>query len=255
MFTALWSARTIPVKSAAVRATATDRTPMVSISRATMWMYERGRTRFRATWALRSPRPRTRSPPRARASGHTAPGSWLPPDSEALDEPPEVAAPGLEVVRGGHVEEVVHAAPVLHHHGLHGHAGAVPLPVHETPHGVSPADHGLLALHVRPVREAEEEMARQHAEGTPGRRPLAGRVRQHTAWRHAPALELDVRLRPGRHPPPVGGYPHLVSLPRVKHAPLDPVGAAARQEQQRARGNGHLHPPERPSTASGGRRP
>ncbi len=35
MFTAVWSASTMPVNSAAVSATVTERTPMVSISRAT----------------------------------------------------------------------------------------------------------------------------------------------------------------------------------------------------------------------------
>ena len=35
MFTAVWSASTMPVKSAAVSATVTERTPMMSISRAT----------------------------------------------------------------------------------------------------------------------------------------------------------------------------------------------------------------------------
>src|SRR5260370_1268759 len=57
MSTAVWSAGTIPVNSAAVSATVSERTPMMSISRATSQKYEGGSVRFRATRTVSSPRP------------------------------------------------------------------------------------------------------------------------------------------------------------------------------------------------------
>ena len=57
MLMALWSAKTMPVKIAAVRATPSERTPMISISRTISRKYGGGRVRLLATCAVRRPRP------------------------------------------------------------------------------------------------------------------------------------------------------------------------------------------------------
>ena len=57
MLIALCSANTIPVKIAAVAATASDRTPMISISAMTSRKYFRGRTTLRATCPVSNPTP------------------------------------------------------------------------------------------------------------------------------------------------------------------------------------------------------
>ena len=57
MFTALWIAKTMPVKIAAVSATPSERTPITSISLMTRRKYFGGRARLRATCAASKPRP------------------------------------------------------------------------------------------------------------------------------------------------------------------------------------------------------
>ena len=57
MFTALWMAKTMPVKIAAVRATPSERTPITSISLTTRRKYFGGRARLRATCAVSRPTP------------------------------------------------------------------------------------------------------------------------------------------------------------------------------------------------------
>ena len=57
MFTALCSAKTMPVKTEAVSATPSERTPMISISRTTSRKYLGGSARLRNTWAVSSPTP------------------------------------------------------------------------------------------------------------------------------------------------------------------------------------------------------
>ena len=57
MLTALCSANTMPVKIAAVSATPSERTPIVSISSRIRRKYFGGSARLRKTWAVSSPTP------------------------------------------------------------------------------------------------------------------------------------------------------------------------------------------------------
>ena len=120
MFTALCSASTMPVKSAAVSATTRERMPMTSISRATSQRYEGGSARLRATWAARSASPPYQaSVSRVWSVDELDRGHCARPGREALDEGRKSRPPGLELLRRRDVQEVVDAAVALDDQRLH----------------------------------------------------------------------------------------------------------------------------------------
>src|SRR6185503_20873788 len=179
MFTAVWSARTMPVKSAAVRATVSERTPMMSTSRATSQKYEGGSVRLRTTRAASRP-----SPPYQTIDSRRWPRrSWAISalQREARHQGRERGAARVEGAGGRHVEEVVHARLGPHHQGLHRDLAAVGLPPHHRARGLTTGHRHRPALHDLAPREAEGEMAGQHVEGAGALAPRAGGVDQHPA--------------------------------------------------------------------------
>src|SRR5690242_18148747 len=123
MFTAVWRASTMPVNSAAVSATVSERTPMRSISRATSQKYEGGSVRLRTTRAASRP-----SPPYQIIDSRTCPRKSEATSAlqrEARHQGLERGPARVERPGGRHVEEVVHARLGPHHERLDGDVAAV----------------------------------------------------------------------------------------------------------------------------------
>src|SRR5262249_24632905 len=112
MLMALWRAKTMPVKIAAVMATPSDCTPMISVSRTIRRKYAGGRARLRATCAVSSPMPPDQVAVRLK---YVSMPSFHP---EALDHVPEILAARRERRGGRDVQEVVDTAVGLHHVGV-----------------------------------------------------------------------------------------------------------------------------------------
>src|SRR5258706_6716550 len=149
MFTALWRAKTMPVKIAAVRATPSDRTPRVSISCRISRKYEGGSARFLRTRPARSATPPYHSTLRVSTA---CMGLFRP---EAVHESCEVGLGVGERGRRGHVHEVVDAAIVHQHDRLDSHAGFRPLAtgVEDGVSGRQPRDRHLAVLEHRTIAD------------------------------------------------------------------------------------------------------
>src|SRR6266540_3965056 len=235
MFTALWRAKTMPVKIAAVRATPSDRTPRASISCRIRRKYEGGSARLRSTRPARSATPpyhntlrvrtaciwfinvggseRRSSPTPPTAFGCGSCGSYASFGPEAVHESCEVGLGGGERGRRGHVHEVVDAAIVRQHDRLDSHAGfrALATGVEDGVSGRPPRDRDLAVLEHRAIPDPHQQLPRQQTRPSPTRGAVTGCIGGDDPRRRA-VPELQIRGTVGDGSPALAGNRHSVAL-------------------------------------------
>src|SRR5205809_2008857 len=237
MFTALWIAKTMPVKTAAVSATPTERTPMTSISLITRRKYLGGSATLRATCAVSSPTPPYQIAVRLRNVSISLHG-------EALHEAPEVAAPGLERVRGRDVQEVVHTAPVLQEVAFDADA-LVALARPALDHPVvrrTTGQVGLALFERRAISQAEQEVTLQEIVAPARRlRPARG-VGQHA---RAPVIasQREIRTPIVHDAPSRTGKAHPIAMLRVENPVVDSASRAPGRDDGESDGHDERRAP------------
>ncbi len=225
----------MPVNSAAVSATTSERTPMASTSRATSQRYA-GRQRHVARDA------------RGEEAEPAVPHGRLAALDRAYSSKRHRVAPAragqrssrrrrgtrrarLEGGRGRRVEEVVDAAVAFEHHRLHRHEGAVTAAGDDAVSGLAAGHRPGVALHGAALGEAEGEVADQDRQRAIERPVVARGVGEHPRGRIL-ARELQIGAAVPRQPPAVAGDGELIALRRVEPAVLDAAGRRAAGEEQ-----------------------